>query len=253
MFLPDTVTKNPSRNTTCCVTSHFLHSTPVQLCIKYRPEHNSGNTCLHNSNNRLLGWSSSKNASASGNLTSYPFACMFLDNSHRVYKPQESAEKASGRAAELAQQLLTFAKEGAPTKKMTSVRPLVEECLSLVLRGTNVLGVLETTESLHVLEAYEGQLGQVFNNNIINAVQAMPGGERLRYQVIRNLSEKRCISTKPASLAEVFLWWMTKRWFGAWRRKCLSTLVTGLQPAATENRPSLYTTRHWNQGIRLVR
>ncbi len=108
-----------------------------------------------------------------GNIS---FARMFLDNSHKAYKPLESAENASGRAAELAQQLLTFAKGGAPIKKMTSVRPLVEECLSLVLRGTNVIGVLETTESLHVLEADEGQLGQVFNNIIINAVQAMPGG-----------------------------------------------------------------------------
>ncbi len=111
-----------------------------------------------------------------GNIS---FARMLLDNAHKAYKPLEAAEKASGRAAELAQQLLTFAKGGAPIKKRSSLRPLVEECLSLVLRGTNVLAAVEIAESLHVVEADEGQLGQVFNNIIINAVQAMPGGGKI--------------------------------------------------------------------------
>jgi len=119
-----------------------------------------------------------------GNIS---FARMFLDNSHRAYRPLEAAEKASGRAAGLARQLLTFAKGGAPIKKKTSLRPLVEECLSLVLRGTNVQGVLEIAESINTIEADEGQLGQVINNIIINAVQAMPGGGLITVQA-ENLS-----------------------------------------------------------------
>lgn len=122
----------------------------------------------HDFNNLLTG--------IMGNIS---FARMFLDNSHKACKPLEAAEKASERAAELAQQLLTFAKGGAPIKKMTSLRPLVEECLSLILRGTNVLAVVEIAESLHIVEADEGQMGQVFNNIIINAVQAMPGGGKI--------------------------------------------------------------------------
>ncbi|RQW87987.1 MAG: PAS domain S-box protein [Geobacter sp.] len=119
-----------------------------------------------------------------GNIS---FARMFLDNSHKAYRPLEAAEKASGRAARLAQQLLTFAKGGAPIKKKTSLRPLVEECLSLVLRGTNVHGVLDIAESISTIEADEGQLGQVINNIIINAVQAMPGGGQITVQA-RNLT-----------------------------------------------------------------
>ncbi|MDD2321060.1 MAG: PAS domain S-box protein [Geobacteraceae bacterium] len=119
----------------------------------------------HDFNNILTG--------VMGNIS---FARMFLDTAHRASRPLEAAEKASKRAAELAQQLLTFAKGGAPLKKSIMVRPLVEECLSLVLRGTNVLGVMEFPEDLQAIEADEGQLGQVFNNILINAVQAMPGG-----------------------------------------------------------------------------
>jgi len=111
-----------------------------------------------------------------GNIS---FARMFLDKSHRATQPLEAAENASGRAAQLARQLLTFAKGGAPIKKMISVRLLLEECLSLVLRGTNVLGHFEAPENLYNIEADEGQLWQVFNNIIINAVQAMPGGGTL--------------------------------------------------------------------------
>ncbi|MDD2338197.1 MAG: PAS domain S-box protein, partial [Geobacteraceae bacterium] len=119
----------------------------------------------HDFNNLLTG--------IMGNIS---FARMFLDNSHKACKPLGAAEKASERAAELAQQLLTFAKGGSPIKKRTSLRPLVEECLSLILRGTTVIAVVEIAESLDIVEADEGQLGQVFNNIIINAVQAMPQG-----------------------------------------------------------------------------
>jgi two-component system, cell cycle sensor histidine kinase and response regulator CckA len=51
--------------------------------------------------------------------------------------------------------------------------------LSLALRGTNVKGVVEIPDFLHDIEADEGQVSQVFNNIIINAVQAMPGGGKI--------------------------------------------------------------------------
>ncbi len=114
-----------------------------------------------------------------GNIS---FARLLIESSHRASRPLEEAEKASLRAAELAQQLLTFAKGGAPIKTRIEIRPLVNECLSLVLRGTNVLGTVEIPDTLNVIEADEGQLGQVFNNVIINAVQAMPKGGTITVQ-----------------------------------------------------------------------
>jgi two-component system, cell cycle sensor histidine kinase and response regulator CckA len=120
-----------------------------------------------------------------GNIS---FARMFIDNSHRASLPLEAAEKASMRAADLARQLLTFAKGGAPVKKKISLRPLVEECLSLALRGTNVISAVEISEPLHSIDADESQLGQVFSNIIINAVQAMPGGGKLTVRA-ENIAE----------------------------------------------------------------
>lgn len=108
-----------------------------------------------------------------GNIS---FARMFLSNPEKADQLLENAENASRRASSLATQLLTFARGGQPVKKRMALLPILEESLSLVLRGTKVKSVLSVPEDLHDIEADEGQLSQVFNNLIINAMQAMPGG-----------------------------------------------------------------------------
>ncbi len=123
-----------------------------------------------------------------GNIS---FASMSLDKPDKAQKLMENAEKASLRAASLATQLLTFAKGGKPIKRRVMVRPILEESLSLSLRGANVKGIIEIPESLHSIEADEGQLSQVFNNLIINAVQAMPGGGTLLVKAGNLTSEAR--------------------------------------------------------------
>lgn len=114
-----------------------------------------------------------------GILGNISFAKRTLDTPDKARKLLENAEKASLRAASLAGQLLTFAKGGTPIKKRMTISPILEESLSLSLRGANVKGVVDISESLHAIEADEGQLSQVFNNLIINAMQAMPDGGAL--------------------------------------------------------------------------
>lgn len=114
-----------------------------------------------------------------GIMGNVSFAKMFLDATHKSYKPLSEAEKASARAGELAHQLLTFARGGEPIKKVVSLQHVVNETASLVLRGSNVKGAIEIPDSIHAIEADEGQMNQVFHNIIINATQAMPGGGML--------------------------------------------------------------------------
>ena len=111
-----------------------------------------------------------------GILGNISFASMFLDESHKSYLPLANAEKAALRAAGLATQLLTFAKGGAPIKKLLSLFTLIEETVSLTLTGSNVKRVLSIPGDLFAIEADEGQICQAFHNVIINAVQAMPNG-----------------------------------------------------------------------------
>jgi len=63
-----------------------------------------------------------------GNIT---LAQLFLDYSHPSFKPLGYAERAASRAGELATQLLTFAKGGAPVKKIVALEALVDEVVSL--------------------------------------------------------------------------------------------------------------------------
>lgn len=111
-----------------------------------------------------------------GNIS---LAQMFVDATHKSYKPLAEAEKASTRAGELAHQLLTFARGGEPVKKVVSLQHIVKETVSLVLHGSNVKGDIDIPDSIHAIEADEGQMSQIFHNIIINATHAMSGGGTL--------------------------------------------------------------------------
>jgi nitrogen-specific signal transduction histidine kinase/ActR/RegA family two-component response regulator len=111
-----------------------------------------------------------------GIMGSISCAKLGLNPEEKPFKYLITAEIASLRAAELTQQLLTFARGGAPVKKRTAVGRLVRESTGFAVRGTPVNCVCQVQDDLWPCEVDEGQINQVLNNLIINAVQAMPGG-----------------------------------------------------------------------------
>ena len=86
------------------------------------------------------------------------------------------AEQAAVRARDLTQQLLTFSKGGAPIRKAGSMAAFLQESVSFALRGSNARLALDIAPDLWAAVFDAGQMGQVFNNLLINAVQAMPNG-----------------------------------------------------------------------------
>lgn len=86
------------------------------------------------------------------------------------------AGKASSRARELTNQLLTFAKGGTPIKKLSSLRDVLTETAGFALSGSNVGIDYGFDPGLWNAEIDQGQIGQVIHNLVINAIQAMPGG-----------------------------------------------------------------------------
>ena len=96
-----------------------------------------------------------------------------------VFEELTHAEKAFVRAQDLTQQLLTFAKGGAPIKKTASVAELLHDTATFALRGSNVRLQLEIAPDLWQGRIDVGQISQVVNNIVINAKQAMPSGGTL--------------------------------------------------------------------------
>ncbi len=101
-----------------------------------------------------------------------------LDNTltEGTRKYLQDAEKASMRARNLTQQLLTFARGGEPVKETTSLAEIVEDSANFVLSGLPVTCRYDIPDTLWLVEIDKGQISQVVQNIVINAGHSMPGG-----------------------------------------------------------------------------
>jgi len=86
------------------------------------------------------------------------------------------AREATLRARSLTQQLLTFSRGGAPLRTSASVAEVVRENASFALSGSNSRCQLDLAADLWTVDLDPGQIGQVLNNLLLNASQAMPEG-----------------------------------------------------------------------------
>ncbi len=86
------------------------------------------------------------------------------------------AKRATLRARDLTLQLLTFAKGGEPVKATIELPELLKESAGFALHGAKARAEFRIARDLWRVNADKGQLGQVVQNLVINAVQAMPTG-----------------------------------------------------------------------------
>lgn len=122
-----------------------------------------------------------------GNIT---LAQKFLDQEDKAYERLDAAAKASLRAQDLTRQLLTFSRGGAPIKKIASISELLRDSVAFALRGSNVNCEFHFADELWPIEIDEGQIHQVVNNLVINAVQAMPEGGTLEVRAVNMVVSK---------------------------------------------------------------
>lgn len=137
-----------------------------------------------------------------GNIS---LAKRFIDDpGSKAHARLTEAEKASRRATELTHQLLTFAKGGAPVKRTASIVDILKESARFTLSGTNVAAEFVVSDVALTVDVDAGQMNQVFNNLIINAVHAMPEGGVIRFTVeIARLSENEVLTLKPGAYLRI--------------------------------------------------
>jgi nitrogen-specific signal transduction histidine kinase/ActR/RegA family two-component response regulator len=99
-----------------------------------------------------------------------------LDQNDNSFAMLEQAEQALHLSVNLTTQLLTFSKGGKPLKKKISLRPVIENSVRFALSGSSVDYRIRLDEDLWLVDADEGQIGQVVQNIVLNADQAMPLG-----------------------------------------------------------------------------
>ena len=112
-----------------------------------------------------------------GNIS---LASLILPPDDEMATRLNDAKNASLRARDLAQQLLTFARGGAPIKKTASIGKLIQDTVSFSLRGTHSRSEFQFGADLWPAEIDPGQISQVVANLVVNADQAMPSGGTLR-------------------------------------------------------------------------
>ena len=99
------------------------------------------------------------------------------------------------RARALTEQLLTFAKGGAPIKNVENLFPFVQETTQFALSGSSVSAVFQIQENLRPCSFDKNKIGQVIDNLTINAQQAMPMGGTILVSAINiSLTEKEHIT-----------------------------------------------------------
>jgi two-component system, cell cycle sensor histidine kinase and response regulator CckA len=106
-------------------------------------------------------------------------AKMKIDQRERALAMIEEAEKALHQTVSLTTQLLTFSKGGKPVMKSIRLMPVIENIVKFALSGSRVDYAIDIDAALWIVEGDEGQIGQVIQNLVINADQAMPMGGRI--------------------------------------------------------------------------
>jgi PAS domain S-box-containing protein len=116
-----------------------------------------------------------------GNIS---LARLALSTGRSTSEALAEAEKASLRARELTQRLLTFARGGSPIKKPIHLAPLTRECAARALQGSNVVTEFFLGENLWTVQADEAQIVQVMQNLISHARATMSKDPRLDIHVL---------------------------------------------------------------------
>jgi PAS domain S-box-containing protein len=108
------------------------------------------------------------------------------------------AERATLRARDLTQQLLTFAKGGEPVRSAVLLSDVIREAAQFALHGAAVRCEFDIASDLRPADADKGQIGQVVQNLVLNAVQAMPDGGAIRLALHNETLSPGAVATLPA-------------------------------------------------------
>ncbi len=108
------------------------------------------------------------------NLLTTILGAVSLAKDSRDYGKLPDAEKACMTAKGLTKQLLAFAKGSGGTLAIVNPREILEDSVKIAAAASTAVVTIETSDDLKPVQVDRGQILQVFQNLVINALQAMP-------------------------------------------------------------------------------
>ncbi|MBN2536354.1 MAG: response regulator [Spirochaetales bacterium] len=126
--------------------------------------------------------------------------------SHRLLHNEalSGAETAVLRARELTQQLLTFSQKGTLVKQTGDIGKLLKKSASFFLSGSNIKCDISISDNLYKTSFDKQQIARVFQNLLLNAKQAMPGGGALSIRTRnRIIEEESGVFLPPGKYIEI--------------------------------------------------
>ncbi|MCB2181143.1 MAG: GAF domain-containing protein [Desulfobulbaceae bacterium] len=127
-----------------------------------------------------------------GILGNISLAGRLANQDKKLHRYLTNAKKASCRAQDLTQQLLTFSKGGMPVRKSVDLPCIIKETTDFLLHGSNIACRFLLPDDLWSAEVDEGQISQVFQNLLLNATQAMPEGGQITITANNFLTSPDC-------------------------------------------------------------
>ena len=108
-----------------------------------------------------------------GTVNLLQIGCDDTDEEQELLKELEDGTL---RARDLVKQLLTFSKGEPIVKKTASISEIIEKTASFTMRGSKCVCKYYINSNLPAVNVDSGQISQVINNLILNAIQAMVHG-----------------------------------------------------------------------------
>jgi signal transduction histidine kinase/ActR/RegA family two-component response regulator len=115
-----------------------------------------------------------------------------LNPGTEVQELLDETATACRRATFLSSQLLTFAKGGAPVRRLVSIRKLVMEAIQLVRAGSSTSVTIDIAEDLLFAYVDPGQIGQVLHSILLNAREAMRGRGMIEVRAENAINADNC-------------------------------------------------------------
>jgi PAS domain S-box-containing protein len=127
-----------------------------------------------------------------------------LKNSDPSDSMLSDAETACDHARSLTQQLLAFAKGGAPARKIIQLNDVIINTTRFSIQGSACRCEFDLPSDAWLVEADKTQIGQVIQNLVINAVEAMHQGGVIKIKVCNTaLPAKNLHSLKPGRYLKI--------------------------------------------------